>query len=114
MTKGGVLQMVDLSAYRRDLKKMQLGAGEAVEIRIMRVDEAKRLAQLRLWFALVREMSEYTGYDVREMHELAKVAVREPDWPDSLSVFTKDQMSAAITNVLRWSAETLGLALEAA
>lgn len=90
---------------------MKLGDGEAVEIRVTRAEEAKRVSQVRLWFACIRELSEHTGYDVKEMHELAKVAVWEPDWPTSLAQWSKDQMSAAITKLVRWAAEDVGCVL---
>lgn len=108
---GGKLHLNEPS-YLQQLAAMKLGEGEECEVRIERAVEAKRIKQVRLWFALVREISDYTGYDVVEVHELAKVAVREPDWPTSLSRFSKDEMSKAIDGLLRWSAETVGLVLQ--
>lgn len=108
----GTLHILNPARYRKQLASMQLADGEEVELRITRAEEAKRAAQVRLWFACIRELSDHTGYDVKEMHELAKAAVTEPDWPTSLGAYTKDQLSAAITKLLQWAAESVGCVLK--
>lgn len=69
----GVLKLDDEAAYKAAIRRLQLGEGEAVVIRVEREADAYTYQALKhYWGFIVTPVSEHTGYHKQEVHQLLK------------------------------------------
>lgn len=73
------MHVVDPNAYQRQLARMALGDGEAVEIRITRAAEAKRHWQLKWYYGYVVRQCCENGDTVKDMDVYFRTLFMPPD-----------------------------------
>lgn len=109
---GERLELSDPAGYKAQLKRMKLGAGERLIVRVERVEDAITEWQRRYYFgACIRPLSEYTGFTEPEMHLMVKTACMPPD-KTSITELSKEEMRLFIDAVQRWAAEIVGFVIE--
>lgn len=83
---------MDPGAYQRDLRKMTLGEGEEVEIRIMRKEDAYTYGAIKhYWGYIIRPLSEWNGNFPTEWHLMLK-AMFLPEGKTSIAELSADEL----------------------
>ena len=104
---GRKLVMTSPEQYRADLKRLELGAGEAVTIRVERPEDARKYHQLKHLFGhLYEPVERYSGHSKLELHAMAK-AMYLPDGKLSTVDLSYDEMDAFCQHVERWLRESM-------
>ena len=99
---GQKLVMASPEQYRADLAKLELGAGEAVTIRVERPEDARKYHQLKHLFGhLYEPVAQYSGHSKLELHAMAK-AMFMPDGKLSTIDLSYDEMDEFIKHAERW------------
>ena len=96
--------------------------GKRVEIRVQRLKSTRSVQQNRLLWLYSTILSKDLGYDKNEMHEIIKYKFLRKekvdersgevfDYVGSTTKLSKSEFADMINDLIRWSAETLGIVL---
>lgn len=111
---GRKLVMADVGAYRLGLKRLELGAGEQVTIRVERPEDARKYHQLKHLFGhIYNPVAETTGHSVLELHALCK-ALFMPEGKLSTVDLSYDEMDEFTQHAERYLREAMPEAFEVA
>lgn len=112
---GRKLVMADAEGYRRDLTKLELGAGERVTIRVERPEDARKYHQLKHLFGhIYRPLAKHDGcgHTELELHDICK-AMFMPEGKLSTLDLNYDEMDAFTQAAERFLRESMPEAYEA-
>jgi hypothetical protein len=105
------IALLDEMAFHRGVKKLGLGEGESLVVRIEREADAKRHHQLRFLFGFVyKQVSEYTGYPIPEVDAMFRGLFMPAD-VETLSLMSYEQMADYIPQCEAYAAETIGVSI---
>ena len=104
---GRKLVMADTDSYRRDLKKLELGAGEQVTVRVERPEDARKYHQLKHLFGhIYKPVSDSSGYSSLELHALCKAQFM-PDGKLSTVDLSYEEMDEFTKHAELWLRESM-------
>lgn len=107
----GVLRLLDEQGYKSAVKRLKLGEGEAVVIRIEREADAKRYHRLKWYYGyIVKQCVEHTGYTVPETDAMFR-ALFLPHDVETISLMSDEQMAEFNRQCEIYAAETVGVAI---
>ena len=106
---GARIRFADRASFDAHVRRMKLGEGEAVVIRVEREADAKRYHQLKWYFGyIVKQCSEHTGYPVPELDVMFRALFLPPD-VETLSLMPYEHMRDFLLQCEHYAAETIGV-----
>jgi hypothetical protein len=109
---GSKLQLDDQVLFVAGVRRMKLGAGEEVLVRVERKAEAWRHSDVKHLFGhIYQPVVDYTGMTKTELHLLAK-SIWMPEGATSLTELSREQMREYSDLTERWLREDIWEAFE--
>lgn len=104
---GRKLVMDSQDSYRRDLERLELGAGERVTIRVERPEDARKYHQLKFLYGYVYEpVFKDTGQSTLELHAMCK-ALFMPEGKLSTIDLNYEEMDEFVRHAERYLRERM-------
>jgi hypothetical protein len=117
--KDGKLQKNVRVQIANELKEFE---GKRIEIKIQKLKSIRSHQQNRLWWLYMTMLSVDTGYTKDEMHEICKFKFLKRskvvektgeilEYLESTTKLNKSEFADMVSELIRWSAETLDIVL---
>jgi len=109
---GEKLKLVESGeAMTKQVKRLKLGDGESVILRVEREADAKKYHQLKWAYGYVfKQVSEHTGYPIPEVDAMFR-GLFMPQDVETLSLMSEEQMREFNRQCEIYAAETIGVAI---